>query len=262
MIFKVKDGCFGYRNSSQILQDISISIKPGDITAILGPNGAGKTTMLKCMIGLLKWTSGASYIDDVPITNMPQTEFWRKVGYVPQAKLSALAYTVTEMVLLGRSTYVGTFGQPGDADYLAVAESLEMIGISHMRDKMCSRISGGELQMVLLARALAANPEMLVLDEPESNLDFKNQLVVLETMARLVKQKNIACIFNTHYPSHALSVSKYSLLLNKHGKALFGESEEVINEDNMRSAFHVNVHINSLHVDNRCHKSVLALSIV
>ncbi|MEA4925694.1 MAG: ABC transporter ATP-binding protein [Syntrophomonadaceae bacterium] len=262
MIFEVRDGSFGYAKGQEILKNIDFSICDGDVLAILGPNGVGKTTLLKCMMGLLKWGRGGSFLDGENITVMPHRQLWQKIAYVPQAKGSAFAYSVEEMILLGRSAHIGVVSLPGQEDYEKAEEAMETIGIAHLRSKDCSRISGGELQMVLIARALTAEPSLLVLDEPESNLDFKNQLIILETIRELAENKGISSIFNTHYPAHALKISNKSLILNKRGSSFFGDTQNVVNCENMRASFAVNVHISAVQISNQKHNLVIPLSIV
>lgn len=218
MQFSVKNGCFGY-NKNLILKNISFDISSGEVLCILGSNGVGKTTLLKCMMGLLPWKTGATYIDDVCATQIPHKKIWQRIAYVPQSKGSAFAFTVFDMVLLGRSAHLGTFEQPSEKDKMLSLKAMEEVGIMHLKDKLCTKISGGELQMVLIARALTVNPEMLVLDEPESNLDFKNQLMVLEIIQHLAKEHGISSIINTHYPQHALKIGTNALILNKDAQA-------------------------------------------
>ena len=261
MIFEVRSGRFGYGKGAEVLRNISFVIKPSSVTSILGPNGVGKTTLLKCMLGLLKWRSGGSYIDGKPISGMKHMEIWRKIGYVPQAKQSAFAYSVLDMVLLGRGAHIGTFSKPRAADIQIALDSLEKIGIGHMRDKLCSRISGGELQMVLIARALAAQPDLMILDEPESNLDFKNQLIVLNTIRRLRDDFGISSLINTHYPEHAMSISDNGIILRRDGTIVSGPARDVLNERNMEHAFGVTVRIHDIPVGNSRHTCVLPIAL-
>ena len=127
---------------------------------------------------------------------------------------------------------------------------------------MCSEMSGGELQMVLIARALTIHPNMLVLDEPESNLDFKNQLIILETIEKLAREKNISAIVNTHYPDHALKISNKALILNRDGTNFYGNAAEVINEPNMEKSFSVRVHIDNFTLDEREYNCVVPLNLL
>lgn len=261
MIFQVRNGCFGYRQKN-ILNDISFEVTDGNVLSVLGPNGVGKTTMLKCMMGLLPWKSGASYLDGEDIHHIAPKALWQKIAYVPQAKNSAFSYTALEMVLLGRSAHLSLFDQPKKEDEKRAMSAMKEVGIAHLWDKQCSQMSGGELQMVLIARALVTEPRMLILDEPESNLDFKNQLIILETISRLAKERSLSAIVNTHYPEHALQIAQQALILNRDGQSIYGAADEVINVDNMRKAFGVQVHISQFHVGDKCYKSVVPLAVV
>ncbi|MBR5508618.1 MAG: ABC transporter ATP-binding protein [Lachnospiraceae bacterium] len=261
MIFSVENGHFGY-GERKILQNISFSVKDSEVLTILGPNGVGKTTLLKCMMGLLPWNQGQTLLDGRSLNSMKPTEVWKRIAYVPQSKATALSYTAFEMVLMGRSARLGLFAQPTKKDYHIAEEAMEQVGITHLAHKHCSRISGGELQMVLIARALSTHPKMLVMDEPESNLDFKNQLIVLETIQRLSKEQGIASIVNTHYPAHALKIADKALLLDYHGGCRFGNVEEIVSEENMRKAFNVEVKILDYVHQNQAYKGVIPLSIL
>lgn len=262
MIFAVKEGCFGYGKGKEILHDISFEIADGQVLSVLGPNGVGKTTLLRCMMGLLSWRTGGSFIDDININTMKEKEVWQKIAYVPQAKGVAFAYTLEEMVLMGRSAYIGALRQPTKEDLEVCHDAMNRLDIYHLKDKYCNQVSGGELQMALIARAFSANPSMLVLDEPESNLDFRNQLIILEAIEKLAKETGISCIFNTHYPVHALKISDKSLILSRDGRTRFGETKEIINPECMRDVFGVDVHINEAIYGNLQYQTVTAMSIV
>lgn len=261
MIFEVKKGCFGYRNRNHILTDISFSVSDGQVLSILGPNGVGKTTLLRCMMGLLPWRSGGSFLDGQDISTLPPRRLWQKIAYVPQAKSVAFSFTVKEMVLLGRSAHIGMISQPGKEDEARCIQAMESVGILHLQDKYCNQISGGELQMALIARALCSQPSLLILDEPESNLDFRNQLIILETIERLAGEQDISCIFNTHYPAHALKISTKSLILSRDGQSICGRSEDIINNEEMKRVFQVHVHINHVLDETHDYRTVTALSI-
>lgn len=260
MRLSVEHGSFYYQKGSQIFEDINFSVDSGEILAILGPNGAGKTTMLRCITGMLKWKNGRSALDDENIATMSAKKLWSKMAYVPQAKGVTSSYTAFEMVLLGRSSHMNAFSAPKKADVEKAEEVMELLGITGLADKKCSAISGGELQMVLIARALAAEPQVLILDEPESNLDFKNQLVVLNAMTHLA-QSGMTCIFNTHYPAHALQRANKSLILSKGGAYVFGDTATVVNEENIQKAFGVQAVIGEIETKENILKDVVPLSI-
>ena len=260
MILTVEQGSYSYKKDRLIFEDVSFSVSSGEILAILGPNGAGKTTMLRCITGMLNWKKGASRLDGENIRTMPERKLWQRMAYVPQAKSASSAYTAFETVLLGRSSHLNAFALPKQQDVDKAREAMDSLGIAHLAEKKCSAISGGDLQMVLIARALASEPEILILDEPESNLDFKNQLIVLDTITKLA-QKGMACIFNTHYPEHALQRSHKALLLSKGGDYLFGDTADVVTEANIQKAFGVQAVIGEVETPEKVLRSVTPLAV-
>lgn len=262
MKLSVQNGCFSYHKSDKqlLLDHINFEANDGELLAILGPNGAGKTTMLRCIMGFLKWSNGESLIDGKNICTISQRELWKIIAYIPQAKNTMFSYTVEEMVLLGRASHFGMFSKPSAEDIRKAHEVIERMHIDELCHKKCSEISGGELQMVLIARALASEPKILVLDEPESNLDFKNQLIILETMTELVGQ-GMTCIFNTHYPAHALQRANKAMLLCKDGRFIFGDTKSVITEKNIETAFGVKAVIGEIETQSNILQDVLPLSI-
>lgn len=246
MILKVTGGCFTYPKSDrEILRDVNFEACDGELVAILGPNGAGKTTLLRCITGMLGWTKGSCTLDGREVASISRRKLWREMAYVPQARGVVTSNTAEETVLLGRAAHFGTFSQPGRADIAAAREAMERLGIMRLRKKRCDEMSGGEFQMVLMARALASNPRILILDEPESNLDFKNQLLVMDTMSSLAAA-GITCIFNTHYPAHALRRANNALLINSSGASIFGEVNAVLTESNISGAFGVRAFIGTI----------------
>ena len=186
MQIEVRHGSFSYPGFKPVLNDVNFSFDGVGVMSILGPNGAGKTTLLRAMLGLISFTRGESLVNGKRVQEWKPKDFWRTVGYVPQAKTPGFAaMSIADMVVLGRSTHVGAFGLPGPKDWAIVDRVLEEVGLSHLSDRLCSEVSGGQLQLAMIARALAAEPRLLVLDEPESNLDFKNQMVVLLSLIHI-----------------------------------------------------------------------------
>ena len=260
MRLSVEKGSFFYHKNVPVFENINFEVGSGEILAILGPNGAGKTTMLRCITGMLKWKSGKSLLDGEDISSMTPRKLWSKMAYVPQAKSVSSAYTALEMVLLGRSSHLNIFEAPKKADVEKAMEVLSSLGIERLADKKCSEMSGGELQMVLIAKALASDPKVLILDEPESNLDFKNQLVVLDAMSNLAAG-GMTCIFNTHYPAHALQRAERALILSKGGAYVFGDTISVVTEENIRNAFGVDAIIGEIETPGNLLKNVVPLNI-
>lgn len=239
MTLEVKNGCFSY-GSHSVLNNINLTVEARDAVAVLGRNGIGKTTLLKCIMGMLDWKSGCATLDGVDIRTIPHKQLWRDVAYVPQAK-NAFDYPVREMIVMGRSSHIKTFGKPSKADYEAADAIIERLNIKEIAHKSCTQISGGQLQLVLIGRALAGGPKILIMDEPESNLDYRNQLQVLNLVSEI--SKTAACILNTHYPDHALRYANKAFVLLPDGRGIMGDAREVITEPNLRAAFHIGVHI-------------------
>jgi len=263
-MFEVKQGSFSYldENKKNVLSDINYQVKEGEILGILGRNGVGKTTLLRASMGMLAWKSGGSYLDSIDIRTMNQSAVWKKLAYVPQAKNGFGHFLVEEMVLLGRSAYLKPWQQPGKKDKELAEKALEQVGILQLKNRMCNKLSGGELQMVLIARALAGEPQIIILDEPESNLDFKNQLIILEIMRKLAHEQRLSCIFNTHYPSHALQYADKVLLLSNDGSSMFGESTALITKENLEKIFEVRVQIHELVTEGKTYREVLPIEII
>ena len=260
-MIKVENGCFSYKHGRrQILENITFEASPGDVLAVLGPNGAGKTTLLRCTMGFLKWSSGRSLLEGKDFSSIPGKELWKELSYVPQAKQVSSAYTVREMVLLGRSSEIGLFSLPSKEDMRKADEVIENLGLSKIASAKCSEISGGELQMGLIARALVSDPKVLILDEPESNLDFKNQLLVLDTITELASL-GVCCIFNTHYPSHALRRANKTLMLSPDRKHLFGSTREILTEENIGDIFGVHAVIGDIESEEKIFQDVVAVGL-
>ena len=237
----VENGKYGYTVENLLYDDICFSINEGEILTILGPNGVGKTTLLRCITSLLKWHSGQTIIDGIPLTNKNDNIIWKKVGYVPQSSGIKFAYTVIDMVLLGRSSHLKVYATPSKKDYDIAMRALEQVGIVHLCRKRCNEISGGEYQLVLIARALAAQPQLLILDEPESHLDFRNQMLVLSMLEKVVREGGLSCIINTHYPENAVRLADTALMLGHGRKYLFGLAKDIITTENLSDFFGVKV---------------------
>ncbi|MDR0601000.1 MAG: ABC transporter ATP-binding protein, partial [Treponema sp.] len=195
------------------MENINFSIGESQIMTVVGANGTGKTTLLNCTLGILKWDTGETRINGKTARNIQD---YREAAYVPQAHRLSFPYTVKEMVLMGRNKRIGGLGSPSRQDNEKCDQALEMAGIGNLGNKICSKLSGGQLQLVFIARALAAEPELLILDEPESHLDLHNQFRILRLIKRMTAEKGISCIINTHYPDHALRISDTTLMLNSH----------------------------------------------
>ncbi|OBW56998.1 ABC transporter [Solibacillus silvestris] len=246
MKIEVREGNFCYAKKKEVKpfiyeSNISFTLEPGQIMAILGPNGAGKTTLLKCITGLQDWRVGETLIDNEPLAKVSQKELWKKIGYVPQAHKMVFGFSIEDLVVMGRAPYIGSLSKPRKEDYEKAHEALNEVGIVHLAKKSCNEVSGGELQLALIARTLVSNPEILILDEPESHLDVQKQVVILETLKRLAKEHRISCIINTHYPNHAFYLADQVLMIAKEKKAVIGAVHEVMTESRMKEYFNIDL---------------------
>lgn len=261
---RVHDGTFRYPGApAPILERIEVEVDDGELLAILGPNGAGKTTLLRTMLGLQKWESGATLLDGVDLAILSPREIGRRIAYVPQTRNStATGLTGVDMVMLGRSPHLPLLAQPGPRERAMAEEALAGIGAEALALMPCRTMSGGQFQMVLIARALVAEPEVLVLDEPETGLDFHNQLLVLDMIDRLVHEEGIAAVMNTHYPTNALAIADEAFMMDREGSYISGAVREVLCAENIARAFRVRVVVNEIHFKGKGLKSIVPVELI
>lgn len=261
MILEIENGCFGYPKQEEILKNINLHLEKGHILSVLGPNGIGKTTLLKCMIGLLPWTKGQSLLNGTDLREMKSRDIWNTISYIPQAHSFSFSYTGLEMVMLGRSSHLGLFEQPGAREIEMAEAMMEKVGITRLAGKDCNRMSGGELQMVLIARALINEPELIILDEPETGLDFHNQILVLNMIERLAHEEGISAIMNTHYPTNAMSIADEAFMMNRKGERFYGTTDSILNEQNISRSFDVNVIVDEVNYKDRLIRNIIPVSL-
>ena len=237
----VKNISFSYEKDSPIVfENISFSIEKGDVLCVLGPNGTGKTTLIKCINGLHKVNEGEINLNGSNIQSLSFKDISRIVGYIPQGHVPSFPFKVFDVVLMGRSPYVNITSSPREKDREIAMNALETLGIEDLRDKSYTNLSGGERQLVFLARVLAQEPDLLILDEPTNHLDFGNQIKLLEIIEQLSKL-GLAVIMSSHYPDHAfLAASKVAIMKDK-SFIDFGTPDEVLSEENLKSAYGIDV---------------------
>jgi iron complex transport system ATP-binding protein len=193
-------------------RDLSLAVRSGEVLALLGPNGSGKTTLFKTVLGLIPRIGGRILFDDADIGAAGFAERARLFGYVPQASPGYFPYTVREIVLMGRTPHIGAVGGPSRRDRSVAETAIERLGIASLAERDFTRISGGERQLALIARALAQEPHVLVMDEPTASLDFANQLRMLD-LVRALAAESLGIVFSTHHPDQALAVATHAALL-------------------------------------------------
>lgn len=238
---------FSY-GENDVLSDISFGVGKGEVFLLLGPNGCGKTTLLDCILGTLPPKAGAITVNGTLASRFRPGELAKFISYVPQRHESSFPYTVLQMVLMGRAAYTGIFSAPNPADRALAEAAMDAVGISHLIKRPYTRLSGGEGQLVLIARALAQHTPVIVMDEPTAHLDFKNELLVLETIARLVKDRQLAVIMATHFPNHAFFFENNAVptvvALLKNGHFLEqGPPEKVLRAESIKELYGIHAEI-------------------
>jgi iron complex transport system ATP-binding protein len=217
---------FKYK-SKEVLKDIEFHVKKNEILSILGPNGVGKTTLLKCVNAILKPKSGAILIEDEDVLKLEQTEIARRLGYVAQ-KCETARLTAFDAILLGRIPHMRW--NVSAEDIMTVEATIKKLNLEDIALQYIDEMSGGELQKVCIARAIAQNPKILLLDEPTSNLDLKNQLSILGIIREVVKKENVSAIMTMHDLNHALRYSDKFVFLKDGTIFAAGEITEVTPE--------------------------------
>jgi len=235
VILEISGVCFRY-GSVEALNDVSFSIDAGEVVSVIGPNGSGKTTLLKVIDGIVKPVRGAVYVDGRSLGRYSRRSLAKIVGYVPQ-RLNIQPLTLYDFVLSGRRPhYVLT---PTARDREKVVEALKSVDLLDKADRKLTELSGGELQRAVIARALASEPKVLLLDEPTANLDLRYQVEVLETIRKLTKSRGITAVMALHDLSQAMRYSDKVIVLHRGKVYALGAPEEVINEKVIEAVYGV-----------------------
>ena len=247
MSIEVKDLSFAY-GEHEVLHGVSFKAKAGEFLSILGPNGVGKSTLFRCVLGLLRDYKGSITVEGRDAKSLSIRETAKLIAYIPQSSHPAFNYSVRDIVLMGTTSGLGTFSTPKKEDLRRVDEALEKIGIPHLADRCFHRISGGERQLALIARALVQRAPVLMLDEPTASLDFGNQLLVLGC-ARELAREGYTVIQTTHNPEQSFMFSDRILALRDGRVLTEGRPRDVLTSDMMRRLYGVEVEVSSLFDD-------------
>ena len=248
-MFKVCNLSFGYENKP-IWENVNFEIKTNQLICLLGANGVGKTTFLKTMLGILKPITGEISIDSQKLSEIPIRKTYRKMAYVPQAHNPPFSFEVIDVVLMGRAAYIENFASPTKKDKAVALEALKQINILHLANEDYTKLSGGQKQLVLIARSLAQQSKILIMDEPSSSLDYGNQIRLMHLLKRLSQEGKII-IFSTHDPNHALLYADQVMILDKNNGFLFGKPQQIITSESLNSIYNISVDIHRTDDNNR-----------
>ncbi len=245
---------FGYPGH-RVGSDVSLSLEAGEVLCLLGPNGSGKTTLFKTLLGLLPPQGGKVLMDGMEVQQRRRDEVARLVSYVPQAHSAFFPFTVREIVLMGRTAHLGVFASPSRRDREVAQSVIERMRLAHLADSIFTRISGGERQLVLIARALAQESRIVVMDEPTANLDFGNQVRVLERIRELA-EAGMGVLLSTHDPDQAFLCANRVAMLHEGRLARLGPPAEAITAESLREIYDVEVVITRVPMSSGAERSI------
>jgi iron complex transport system ATP-binding protein len=223
-------------------RDISLALGPGEVLCLLGPNGAGKTTLFRTLLGLQRPLGGSVEVDGRPLAGLRPLEIAQCMAYVPQAHVTEFSYSVLDVVLMGRTARLKAFASPGPADRRIALQRLDELGIAALAEADYTRISGGQRQLALIARALAQGAPILVLDEPTASLDFGNQTMVLERIRDLAAA-DYGVVLSTHDPDHALLVATCVAVIADGGLRAVGPPHDVVTGPMLSAIYRTDVRV-------------------
>ena len=243
-MIQVRDVEFSY-GKQEVLKGISFCMEKGEFVCVLGANGCGKTTLLKSILAFLTPQHGQVLLYGKDIHQMDERERARKIAYIPQYHTPPFPFTVRDVVLMGRTPHLSRICRPTEKDCRIADESMERLGIAHYANKSYTALSGGQRQMVVIARALAQQPDLLIMDEPTASLDFGNQYLVLAQVKKLARE-GMGVLMVTHNPDHAFYCAD-RIIAMEDGKILsMGDAGKVINEAVMKAVYHMPVKVRSV----------------
>lgn len=229
----------GNESSQFTLGPLDFQVSKGELVSVLGPNGSGKSTLMKLIAGIIECSGGSVSIEGVPYNEIPVKELARKIAFVPQNPASVYPFTVYEIVMMGRTPYLNYFGYENNIDCEIVVEALNYVDIYPLKDKPVTQISGGEIQRAFIARALAQQAPLVLLDEPNSHLDIRHQIDLFNLIEKLNRENGITFISVSHDINLASRYFGRSVLLSKGQIVYDGNTKEVINRENIKSVFEV-----------------------
>jgi iron complex transport system ATP-binding protein len=240
-VVRVRAATFLY-GQREVLKGLDLDIYRGEVLSILGPNGCGKTTLLRCIGGASIVFGGSVLLGDVDVGSLPPTVRARKVGFLFQEHTPTFPFAVSDVVIMGRAPHLGVFGSPGPGDFAMADEALERVGMAHLRNRPYTQLSGGERQLVLLARTLVQKPDVILLDEPTAHLDFRNQVLTLRIIRSLAAD-GMTMVMTTHDPNHALWFGGRAALMKEGRFVAVGRASDILTEATLSTAYDTDVRV-------------------
>ena len=237
----VQDVSFSYRQN-EVLKNLTFSVPRGRVVGVLGANGAGKSTLFKLILGVLPLKRGEIKINGLSVKTLSSRERAKQMAYIPQTQRGTFQFTVEEMVLMGTTASFSMFAQPGKRERIKAVEAMKLLQIESFANRLYDQLSGGEQQLVLIARAVAQDAPILIMDEPTASLDYGNQIRVLEEIRQLANCGYLVLI-STHNPQHIFLYADNVLLIEGGSAIAFGKPQEVLSESLLSHVYRVPIHL-------------------
>ena len=242
VILKASAIDYSYVPGQPVLRDVNLSVAASSIVYVLGHNGCGKTTLLEILSGVRAPLSGSVWLGDIDVHHLPARSRAQRIGLVPQIHMPVFAYTVRDIVMMGRTPHLHLFGMPGRADQDIVDQAIARVGLTALRNRAYTDLSGGERQLTLIARGLAQQTGVLLLDEPTAHLDPRNQQIVLETVTQLAG-RDVTFVISSHNPNSALLYA-HQVVVMKAGRVIVsGSPAEVLTEETLSRSYDMPVEV-------------------
>jgi iron complex transport system ATP-binding protein len=243
-LIEVRGAAFRY-GAREVFSGIDLDVFRGEMLSILGPNGCGKSTLLRCIGGALALNAGTVRLDNTDMVSLDAAARARRIGFLFQQHTPSFPFPVLDVVSMGRAPHLGLFGEPSSKDTALAEQALDKVGMLHLKDRPYTEVSGGERQLVLLARTLAQQPDVILLDEPTSHLDFKNQVRSLQAIGALAV-RGVTMIMTTHDPNHALLFPGRVVMMKPGGALITGLASDVSTEAALTATYGIDIAVFSV----------------